>query len=459
MPLISEGPRYLFARWLLPISSPPVENACLILDGKRIAGVITRAEYAALADANKEKATVDYGEAVIMPGLINLHTHLDYSALKHFDTHSPFFPWIRGLIANSWQWTDSQWRQSAVLGAREIALSGTTCIADSSYKGVAAYGASRIGLRAIVGLELFGIIEEKSDLYWADWLRKYAELHESADELLRSALTEKLIVMTVAPHTPYSVCPALLKKALGWSREKQLPLFLHIGESEMECRWIAGSEPDVDKFLYESTKEEVAGGIGNLAWKGHGLTPVQHLHQYGLLADNILAAHVVKVDKNDIDLLVERKLSVAHCPRSNSRLRNGIAPFSQLVEAGLNLGFGTDSAASGDDLNVLAEARFAWDLHRAVDPNFDQSSEKALYYLTLGAAQALGLNNSIGSLEAGKLADVAVFGLDSLPELARRNPVDCLIYGGAILKDVFVDGAQIVRGGSLCAQTLTSAGK
>lgn len=458
MPVATDNRQFLLGRWLLTMNGPPIQNGCLVIKDKQIVGVLTQAEYLAYDYPAKTQSTKDYGEAIIMPGLINLHTHLDYSALKHFDTHSRFFKWIRGLIGNSWQWTADQWRQSAAIGAFEIALSGTTCVADASYSGAAAYGLAHIGLRGVVGLELFGIVEEKAEIYWSAWLKKYDEFLASADLILRQALEEKLVTITAAPHTPYTVCPALLRKALDWSRSHQLPLFLHVAESDMECNWIAGSEPDVDEFLYQSTKEEVVGGIGSLSWRGHGLTPVQHLEKHELLADNVLAAHVVKVSEADIAILAKRKLSAVHCPRSNSRLRNGIAPWAKLMKAGLSLGFGTDSSASSDDLNVLNEARFAWNLHRAVDTQFDESSEKALHYLTLGAAQALGLAHLIGSLEPEKLADIAIFGIDRLPESARSNPADCILYGGANLRDLYVNGARIVQEGQLAGRYASVSG-
>ncbi|MBY0359089.1 MAG: amidohydrolase family protein [Candidatus Obscuribacterales bacterium] len=445
--------RYLLARWILPINSPPVENGCLVIGQNKIEKIITRQEYEALEIRGKLESSKDYGDAVILPGLVNLHTHLDYSALKHFDTASPFFGWIRGLIGNSWQWTAEQWQDSALIGAREIALSGTSCVVDSSYSGAAAYGIARMGLRGIVGLEIFGIAEEKADQAWQLWQAKYEAFHNNADEHVRRAFAESRLLITVAPHTPYSVCPALMKKTLEWSREKGLPLLLHIAESEMECKWIAGPEPDVDKFLLEATREDVPGGIASLSWRGHGLTPVEHLAKYELLADNILAAHLVKVSDSDLELLRQYKLSGAHCPRSNSRLRNGVAPFPKLAGSGMEMGFGTDSSASTDDLNVLQEACFAWDLHRAVNPEFNFTSEQALYYLTLGAAKAAGLACEIGSLQSGKLADIAVFDLSSLPEIARSKPSDSLLYGPRRLRDLYVNGAMIVQEGQLVANS------
>jgi 5-methylthioadenosine/S-adenosylhomocysteine deaminase len=218
---------------------------------------------------------------------------------------------------------------------------------------------------------------------------------------------------------------------------------IHVSESEAECRWIASDDADLDKFLVAAFRRELPA----LEWRGHGLSPVKHLERHNLLRSNVVAAHLAQVDESDIECLAKHQVSAVHCPRSNSRLRNGVAPLQKLIKAGLKLGLGTDSAASTDDLDLLAEARFAWDLHRAIDKDFSETAEKALYYLTLGAAEALHMNDNIGSLEPGKKADFAVFDTGHLAEIARQRPYECLIYGGAKLKSLTVDGIELLKDG------------
>jgi 5-methylthioadenosine/S-adenosylhomocysteine deaminase len=261
---------------------------------------------------------------------------------------------------------------------------------------------------------------------------------------LSDPVAEGRLLITIAPHTPYSVCPELIRKSLAWSRERKLPLFIHIAESEAECQWIAAGNADLDQFLIKAFRREK---LPELSWRGHGLSPVKHLEHHGLLADNVLAAHVVQIDDSDISALCSHKVSAVHCPRSNSRLRNGVAPLSKLIKSGVQLGIGTDSCASTDDLNVLAEARFAWDLARAVDKSFSESAEKSIYYLTLGAASALNIQDQLGSLEPGKKSDFAIFSIAHLPELARQRPHECLIYGGAEIKGLVVNGKVLLQDG------------
>lgn len=446
---LSNASQYLLARWILPVSGEPVENACLALDADKIVGIFSRQDYDQLEQKLKLERTCDFGEAIITPGLINLHTHLDYSGLKHFDNYSNFFSWIKGLIGISWQWSAEQWLESALGGAGEIIRSGTSMIVDSSVSGAAAKAVAASGLRGVVGLELFGINEEQADQVFEAWLCKYQSFIDDASPELKKAIDDKRLTLTIAPHTPYSVCPALIRKSLAWAKEKGRPLLIHIAESQAECRWLAAGDEQLDEFL----KQAFQGELPPTPWRGHGLTAVEHMQKYGLLDENVLAAHVVQVNKTDVAILARHKVSAAHCARSNSRLRNGIAPLPLWIDAGIEFGFGTDSGASTDDLNVLSEARYAWSLHRANDPTFNESAERGLYYLTLGAARSLKMDKTVGSLDAGKFADLSVFSIEKVPELARARPFECLLMGGAEVVDLVVSGVSLLKPGYKSAKT------
>lgn len=439
----------LQARWVLPMQGEPIENGCVLIAGNRIVEVCSAADLQARSSGCAR--VIDYGQSVITPGLMNLHTHLDYSALKHFDNYSDFFTWIRGLIGNSWQWSQEEWMASANAGAREVIESATATLADASYSGAAAKAIAKSGLRGVVGLEIFGIDESKVEQAFEIWLEKYESFMRDCQNVpeIVQALKDERLKITIAPHTPYSVCPSLLRKALAWCKERSLPMLIHIAESEAECRWIASDDAQLDEFLKQAFRSE----LPDLPWRGHGLSPVKHLESHGLLDECMLAAHVVQMSQEDIDLIAKHGLSAVHCPRSNSRLRNGVAPFPRLLAAGIEMALGTDSAASTDDLNVLAEARFAWDLHRAVDKKFVETSEKALYFLTLGAARALKMADKLGSLEAGKYADISVFSISHLPAMAQARPFECLIYGGAVPRDLVVNGVWLMQGGYIAGKS------
>ncbi len=435
---------FLAARWILPIDSEPVENGVVELADGKIRAVESRTQFAKRQVAERP---TDYGEAVIMPGLINMHTHVDYSALRRFDTDSGMFQWIGGLVAAASKWSPDQWHASAELGVRELALAGTTCVADSSFTGTAAaHALSSIGLRGVIGLELFGSNSAQSERAFDLWLSKREALEAS---LSKYAGAQETIQLTVSPHAPYTVCPALWTLAVKWAWQANLPVLCHLSESLEECRWIASDSKEVESFLSKFDPNFALNKRDGLAWKGQGRTPVEHLEHHRLLTDTTVAAHAVHLSDRDIRLLSTHRVKVAHCPRSNARLRNGIAPLSRLLKAGVSVSFGTDSLASTDSLDVLAEARFGWNLHRAIDPAFDFGAREALYSLTLGAARALNLDSKIGSIEPGKEADLAVFSLDSGGD-AARDPYSALLYGQPALKDLYVRGRQIVKAGALC---------
>jgi 5-methylthioadenosine/S-adenosylhomocysteine deaminase len=188
--------------------------------------------------------------------------------------------------------------------------------------------------------------------------------------------------------------------------------------------------------------------LAQIKWKGRGLTPTRHLKNFGLLDDHLLAAHAIHLDEQDIALLAETGVKIAHCPRSNARLRNGRAPLGQIRAAHIPFGLGTDSLASCDDLDLLQEARFATAVHRTVEPDIVWTSADILKSLTIDAARILGLENLVGSIDPGKLADIAVFAINPL-EYGQDDPYDLLIHGKTTLVDLFVDGSIVVSAGQL----------
>ena len=266
---LSQASQFLQARWILPISEAPQEFAWLVLDEDKIIGILSQEEFSTLPEKLTSGRSRKLGDAIICPGLMNLHTHLDYSALKHFDNYSPFFSWIQGLIGNSWQWSAEQWLESALLGAQEIMQSGTSMVLDASYSGAAARAVARAGFRGIVGLELFGIVESDAEIAFDAWLAKYRKFVDEAEPALKTAISDGRVKVTIAPHTPYSVCPELIRKALNWSNSEGLPMLIHISESEAECRWIAADDAELNQFLAKAFRVEVP----MLDWRGPSGVP------------------------------------------------------------------------------------------------------------------------------------------------------------------------------------------
>ncbi len=456
------------ARWVYPVSMDPIEDGAIAVKGSHLVGCASRS---LLVSHFKDFEFYDYGDAIIMPGLINLHSHLDYSALCHLNSQDRLFDWIPLLMKSVANWASSDFIASANYGAKLAALSGTTFIVDSSYSGLSAEAIAAVGLKGLVGLELFGLDKSLCDPIWKGWLERLDRLVSNSSPLLKDALDKGSITFTCSPHAPYTVSPLLWQLARDWADAKDLPVLAHLAESEPEVAWVRDSDLLINSFLMKvspSNKDrDTETVLKSIDWK-HGVSPVAHLDKHGLLSNKLVAAHCVQIDDADIDLLKASNVSVAHCPRSNARLRNGRAPLPKLLERGVNVGLGTDSLASTDDLNPLAEAGFALNLHRAVEPESTLNSEDLIKMMTLSAARAIGLDRKIGSFDAGKAADIAVFKVAPRSLLAldpahrdaqadvfeprfieSANPADLLVRFPTRIEDVFVDGVRVVERGRL----------
>lgn len=237
-----------------------------------------------------------------------------------------------------------------------------------------------------------------------------------------------------------------------------MPLLAHLSESSAECQWIKSENKRINEYLTFVKKlfnpslptdgEGILEELSQIRWKGRGASPTRHLKNFGLLDRNLIAAHAVHLDNEDMQLLAESKVKVAHCPRSNAKLRNGRAQIEKLIDANIEVALGTDGLASNDDLSLLSEARFAADLHRASMPDLKWSSEQIIKSITIDAAKMLNLSQEIGSIEPEKLADIAIFKLEHRTH-GSDNPYDLLVHGKSRLLDLFVEGNAIVVNGEL----------
>lgn len=449
------------SKWIYPVVGTPVLQGAIVIRNGRIEAVGTRD---AILSAHRDLEHLDYGEAIVTPGLINLHSHLDYTALGPLDTSASLFDWIPSLMKSVSKWQPIDFFESALYGARLNALAGTTMIVDSSYSGQSAEAISHAGLKGVVGLELFGLDKNRFELPWKNWLERLAKLENEGSAELKNAIAEGRVVLTCSPHAPYTVCPPLFREAKRWAETRQLPLLSHLAESSEECGWLQGGSEIIDAYLMKVMpsipERDTATLLKSIDWKKASYSPVAFLKEHELLSNRLVAAHSIHVNDEDVKLLKAAGVSIAHCPRSNARLRNGRAPFSSYLKAGVNAGLGTDGLPSTDSLDLVAEANFALNLHRAAEPESTLSAPDLLEAMTMGAARAIDMADKIGSLEVGKQADIAVFKIapqaaEFVPEVAARfaeqfaDPADTLIRFPTRVEAVFVDGESIVEGGRL----------
>ena len=386
--------RVLSADWVLPVDGPPVrDGAVAIGDDGRIAAVGPAAE---LGPGER------FEDAVILPGFVNAHSHLEYAVYGGFGDGLSFVPWLGTHIERKRRIGLEEMEAIARLGAAQCLASGITTVGDCSFSGAAATACAELGLRAVVYLEVFGEPEE------------IAERFLPTRERLEPLLSER-VRPGVSPHAPTTVSRALYEAAgaLG------LPLATHLAESPAEHEWLTRGTGDY---------AELADWLPPPA----GTTGVRLLADLGLLGPGVVAAHCVTVDEEEIALLAASGTAVAHCPRSNALLGCGHAPVAALLAAGVTVGLGTDSPASTPSFDVFDELRTAVASARARERRPDAlSCAAALELATLGAARALGLGDETGSLTPGKQADVTVVSLAGSAFLPWEDPASAVVLGGS----------------------------
>ncbi len=447
-PLSARALTVLKARWILPMSSPPLQHRSIIISGNTIENIVPEDQLSQFI-AGREYILHDHGNAIILPGFINLHTHLEHTSLRALAKESAFFDWLPRLMEITAGWSTENRVNSAISGVKESIAAGTTFVVDFSYNGASIMPLAQLGMRAVIGLETFGVDESAAEQRWQHWLEHRNTF--MAKPSVQTALQQQRIAITVAPHAPYTVCPALWRKAKIWSKEHNLPLLTHLAESKEEFKWFHSEDTDLKQFLIYAFSKRIPNFAEvyetDTAWKGSNHSPVEHLHKHGLLADNLLAAHCVQINDFDIDLLKIANVSIAHCPNSNVTLKCGRAPLEKLLANHVRVGLGTDSAASSNNLNLLNEAAFALKLHRSYLANFELAAKQALDLITIKAAQCLGLEDKLGSLQAGKLADIAVFALPkntkTLEFESGGDLYSLLIQGLCRLERLLIDGSTV----------------
>ncbi|MEZ5100367.1 MAG: amidohydrolase family protein [Thermoleophilia bacterium] len=384
------------ADWVIPVDGPPVRDGGVQVDGERIVAV------GPADDLAGERR--DHPGCVILPGLVNAHTHLEYATFAGFGDGLPFGQWIDVHIARKRLIGFDQLLDSARLGAAECLASGVTTVADASFSGAAALACAEAGLRGIVHLEVFG-----ADAAVAR--ERFAGIQARVDGSL-----DARVRLGVSPHAPYSTGAAVYGAAL----ELGIPVQTHVAESDDEAEFMARGSGRVAELA---------------AWAGiesPGATSVRHLVACGALRAGVSAVHCVTPDADEIELLAHSGASVVHCPRSNALLGCGIAPVRAMLDAGIPVGLGTDSPASAPSFDLLEEARSALELARARERRPDAlSAPEALELATLGGARALGLEREIGSLTPGKLADLAVVDLAGALHQPIEDPVAATVFAGS----------------------------
>jgi 5-methylthioadenosine/S-adenosylhomocysteine deaminase len=330
------------ADWVVPVDGPPLRDALVAWEDGRI------------TEVSPGRADRHHGGAMILPGLVNAHSHLEYAVYAGFGDGQPFGDWLATHIARKRALAHEEMLAIATRGAADSLAAGITTTADYSFSGASAAAAEMLGLRAIVYLEVFG--------------RDPQEAERQFDEARSRAVESDLVTIGVSPHAPYTCSVDVYR----WCLSRGIPVGTHLAESEAENEWLVS-------------------GTGRLAPSGPllveptGRRAVETLED--VLGPELLCAHCVDLDTAEIDQLARLDVPVAHCPRSNALLGCGIAPVAELRTAGVRIGLGTDSPASTPSFDVWEELRTAVYLSRARERRSDAlTAEAALRLATVELA-------------------------------------------------------------------------
>ncbi|GBC59570.1 S-adenosylhomocysteine deaminase [Desulfonema ishimotonii] len=340
--------------------------------------------------------TLDAGGGIIMPGLINTHTHAAMTCFRGLADDLHLMTWLNDHIFPAEAKLDREKVcAGALLACAEMILSGTTCFCDMYlFEEAVAEAAKHAGMRAVVGEVLYDFPSPN-----------YGPVEQGfayTEALISRWQADPLITIAVEPHSPYLCAPDLLCRAADLARRYEVPLVIHLSETENEVRQM------VEKY-------------------GH--SPVAHLAELDVLCANLLACHCVHLDDHDITLLRQFDVKVSHNPESNMKLASGIAPVPQLLDAGICVGLGTDGCSSNNDLDLFGEMDMAAKLHKVAtaDPTV-MDARTMLRMCTIEGARALGLGKITGSLEPGKRADLIVIDTDKPHLTPMYRPESHLVY-------------------------------
>ena len=403
------------ARWVVPVEPAGVvlEHHSVAVHDGNITAVLPAAE-AAQRFAAREHVTLD--THVLIPGFINLHTHAAMTLMRGIADDLPLQAWLNDHIwpAEAKHVSHQFVHSGTLLACAEMQRGGVTCMNDMYFfPEAAAEAALQAGMRASLGmiaLEFPSAYASGAD----DYLAKGLELRDR----LRH---EPLLSFCLAPHAPYTVSDATFTKIAGYAAELGLPVHIHL--------------------------HETAGEVAEAAAKT-GERPLARLHRLGLVGPQLIAVHAVHLNADEIALLAAYGASVAHCPASNLKLASGIAPVAQLLDAGINVGIGTDGAASNNRLDMFAEMRLAALLAKGVSGRAGVlPAHAALRAATLAGARALGLDERTGSITPGKCADLAAVNLGKLESMPLYDPVSQLVYVAerSDVSWVWINGKQVVK--------------
>ncbi|HEX5707864.1 MAG TPA: amidohydrolase [Pyrinomonadaceae bacterium] len=393
-----------------------IEDGAVAVSEGRIVAVGTRAEVERDYTVARRGARINAAGKVVMPGLVNGHTHIPMTLFRGLADDLDLNEWLTKYIfpAEAKNVTEEFVRVGTRLGLAEMIRGGTTTYCDMYYfEDAIAEETERAGVRGVLG-------ETVIDFPVAD-NKTWAEAMAYSERYLRRWKGHALITPAVAPHAPYTVSEEHLKEVRALADRTDSTVVIHLSETRKEVEDVTAQK---------------------------GAPPAEYLERIGFFRGRVIAAHTVHLNDREIALMKERGVGCVHNPQSNMKLASGVAPVPKMLAAGVRLGLGTDGAASNNDLSMWEEMDTAAKLHKlwSNDPRA-VSAEQALEMATIGGARALHLERDIGSIEEGKRADLVVVDLDEVHQTPLYNVYSHLVYAtkAADVRHVVIEGRVVMR--------------
>ncbi|MEH6590180.1 MAG: TRZ/ATZ family hydrolase [Halioglobus sp.] len=400
--------------WIVPVvpQGQVLSEHSIAISGQEIAAIVPREQ----AQKIQAKQVVELPGQALLPGLINCHGHAAMSLLRGYADDQPLMPWLEQHIwpTEATHVSDVFVRDGTELAMAEMLRSGTTTFSDMYFfPDEVATCANRVGMRCQISFPVFE--------FATVWARDADEYISKGIELMRQFRHSDLVSVVFGPHAPYTVSESTLSRIVTLANELDLPIQIHLHETQGEVLQ---------------------------AFEEHGERPLDSLNRIGMLGPKTQCVHMTDLGEQDIDLLAETGSHVIHCPRSNMKLASGTSPVTRLLSKGVNVALGTDGAASNNSLNMFMEMQTAALLAKL--HNMDATAlpaDEALAMATIRGARALGIEDRVGSLEVGKLADIIAVDLSQVESQPVYNPISQLVYAsnGSEVSHSWINGKPVME--------------
>lgn len=413
------------AEHIIPVTSAPIEHGAVLVRNGRIVEIGGAQR---MKSRYPEEEVRDFGQCAIMPGLVDCHTHLEYTVLRGIVHDVPYAEWLALEHEKADLMTRDDRYDSALLGGLEMISGGVTTVADFTSTGASCEAVQDLGLRSVI----YRSVGAPDKAHVA----KAMESAKQDVEAWNAIVDHNRTRIGIAPKALHACHPSVFREVNQYAAENNMPVAMHVAGSYEEYKYIKnGSTP----LSVRGVKDAGADTLTDRSmWLPTGATPVNYaLNQGAFQAENVLAVHCVHVNDEDIAKLREYDVAIAVCTRCNAQLGMGLAPLHEFLQAGIRVGLGTDSPAAIDSADMFTEMRLGMLIHRAVNRDEFIGAKTMLELATMGSARALRMEDEIGSLEPGKRADIIVVDLSGSRQTPLVDPVTAVVTGAAAADVIF----------------------